>query len=48
MGLTCQDILVEAEREGIDINTAEMPSLVKKRLSTEVQNTIRSQWPELL
>ncbi|AJD81988.1 RNA ligase [Yersinia phage vB_YenM_TG1] len=48
MGLTCQDILVEAEREGIDINTAEMPSLVKKRLTTEVQNTIRSQWSELL
>lgn len=48
MGLTLQDIFVEAEREGLEINQAEDPALVKKQLQKLVQEVIREKWAELL
>lgn len=48
MGLTLQDIFVEAEREGLEISQAEDPALVKKQLQKLVQEVIRERWSELL
>lgn len=48
LGMTLQDIFVEAEREGLEINQAEDPALVKKQLQKLVQEVIREKWAELL
>lgn len=48
MGLTMKDIINEAAREGHDMLFADNPSVVKKELTTLIQNTIRSKWHEVL
>lgn len=48
LGLTMQDIFVEAEREGLEINHAEDPALVKKQLQKLVGEVIRERWSEVL
>lgn len=48
MGLTMQDIFVEAEREGIVLTDAERPDLVKKELQQVVMATIREKWHEVV
>lgn len=47
MGLTMQDIFVEAEREGLEINQAEDPAFVKKQLQKLVSEVIRERWSEV-
>ena len=48
LGLTMQDIFVEAEREGLEINHAEDPALVKKQLQKLVGEVIRERWSEVV
>ncbi len=48
VGLTMQDIFVEAEREGLEINQAEDPALVKKQLQKLVGEVIRERWSEVV
>ncbi|BBC78243.1 RNA ligase [Escherichia phage EcS1] len=48
MGLTMQDIFVEAEREGIVLIDADQPNLVKKELQQIVMATIREKWHEVV
>ncbi|AEO97113.1 RNA ligase 2 [Salmonella phage vB_SenM-AKM_NP4] len=48
MGLTIQDIFIEAKREGVDIVHADNPDLVKRELQTVVSNTIREKWLEIV
>lgn len=48
LGLTMQDIFVEAEREGLEINHAEDPVLVKKQLQKLVGEVIRERWSEVV
>lgn len=48
MGLTVQDILVEAEREGLEIIQAEQPDIVKKEITKLVQDVLRPAWIELV
>lgn len=48
MGLTMQDIINEAAREGHDILFADNPSAVKKEITTRIQETIRSKWHEVV
>lgn len=48
MGLTMQDIFVEAEREGIVLTDAENPAAVKKELQQVVMATIREKWHEVV
>lgn len=48
LGLTMRDIFVEAEREGLTINDAEMPSKLKAELQKMVQTEIREMWIDLI
>lgn len=48
LGLTMQDIFVEAEREGLEINHAEDPVMVKKQLQKLVGEVIRERWSEVV
>lgn len=48
MGLTVQDILTEAAREGLEIIHAENPDLVKRELVTLVQDMLRPAWINLV
>lgn len=48
MGLTVQDILVEAEREGLEVIQAEQPDIVKKEITKLVQDVLRPAWIELV
>lgn len=48
LGLTMRDIFVEAEREGVTINTAQMPSKLKGELQKIVQKEIREIWTSLI
>lgn len=48
LGLTMKDIFDEAEREGITINSAEMPSKLKGELQKIVSTTIREIWIDLI
>lgn len=48
LGLTMRDIFVEADREGVSINNAEMPSKLKGELQKIVQSEIREIWVDLI
>ena len=48
MGLTVQDILVEAGREGLEVIQAEQPDIVKKEITKLVQDVLRPAWIELV
>lgn len=48
LGLTMQDIFVEAEREGLEISHAEDLALVKKQLQKLVSEVIRERWSEVV
>lgn len=48
LGLTMRDIFVEAEREGLTIDGAEMPSKLKGELQKIVQSTIQEIWIDLI
>lgn len=48
LGLTMRDIFVEAEREGVTINNAQMPSKLKGELQKIVQAEIREIWIDLI
>jgi Rnl2 family RNA ligase len=48
MGLTMQDILIEAGREDVDLNSADDPSLIKKELQQIIIKTIREKWGEVV
>jgi Rnl2 family RNA ligase len=48
LGLTMKDIFEEAEREGVTIKNAEMPSKLKGELQKIVSETIREIWIDLI
>lgn len=48
LGLTMQDIFVEAGREGLEISDAEDPALVKKQIQKLVGEVIRERWSEVV
>lgn len=48
MGLTVQDILEEAGREGLELTQTENPVEVKKQLITNVRETLRHVWIALI
>ncbi|QMV33811.1 RNA ligase 2 [Escherichia phage DK-13] len=48
MGLTVQDILEEAGREGLELSLTENPVEVKKQLITNVRETLRHVWIALV
>lgn len=48
MGLTVQDLLEEAGREGFVLVDADNPDLVKKQIVTTTQNTLRHVWQYLI
>lgn len=48
MGLTVQDLLEEAGREGFVLTDADNPDLVKKQIVTTTQNTLRQVWQYLI